>query len=134
MKIYITAPFKGKENKEEIEKLCDTIKKTGLEDFCFIRDIEKYELIFDNPNELMKQAITTLSTCDMLLIDSTTKTTTGCTIEAGMAYALGKKIITIAKTWSDIRPTLQGISSIIITYETIEDIIEPIKDYHLSLK
>lgn len=134
MKIYITAPFKGKENKEEIEKLCDIIRATWLEDFCFIRDMEKYEPIFADATELMNKAKEALLLCDCLLIEASQKTSTGCTIEAGMAYTMGKPVITIAKTGSDISKTLRWISSIVIEYNELWDIINPLTSYYLSLK
>jgi len=134
MKIYITAPFKGKENKEAIEKLCNTIKETGLEEFCFIRDMEKYEPIFADPQELMKKAEEELIKCDLLLIEASQKTSTGCTIEAGMAYAIKKPIVIIARTGSEISKTLLWISSIVIEYKELSDIINPLKNYYLSLK
>ncbi|MFW5705280.1 MAG: hypothetical protein ACOCXG_05580 [Nanoarchaeota archaeon] len=36
MKIFITASFKGGENKQEIEDLCSIVKETGFLDFCLL--------------------------------------------------------------------------------------------------
>ena len=94
MKLFITAPFKNGANKKEIEKLCRIIRESGFVDFCFIRDVENYQKMFHDPSELMKRAIKEISKSDVLLIDMTDKPT-GRAIEAGMAYALDKKIIVI---------------------------------------
>ncbi len=56
MKIFITASFKDGKNKDEIEHLCSLIKESGFQDFCFIRDVENYQKIFDNPKDLMIKA------------------------------------------------------------------------------
>lgn len=134
MKIYITAPFKGTENKQEIEEICATIKAAGAEDFCFIRDRENYNPIFsDNPPLLMQKAKEDLTACDALFIEVSQKPSNGCIIEAGMAYSMGKKIIGIAKPGSDISTTLRWILDILIEYNTIEDIREPLKNYLHSL-
>ena len=49
MKIFITASFG--DTQAEIENLCSIIKSSGFEDFCFIRDIENYKKIFNDPHE-----------------------------------------------------------------------------------
>jgi hypothetical protein len=57
MKLFVTARFKGDENKADIEKLCALVRAAGFDDFCFIRDIEGYERgIFPSPHELMDEA------------------------------------------------------------------------------
>lgn len=69
--------------------------------------MEKYEPIFVDAQELMGKAREELLSCDLLLIEASQKTSTGCTIEAGMAYAMKKPIVTIAKTGSNISKTLK---------------------------
>lgn len=128
MKVFITASFKSGENRGEIEKLCNLVKEAGFEDFCFIRDVENYQKIFDNPKELMKRAKGEIKTCDFLLIDLTDKPT-GRAYEAGIAYAYGKRIITIYKNGTQIKDTTRGISDLLIEYEKIEDIADSLKEY-----
>lgn len=128
MKIFITASFKGKENKDEIEELCNIVKKSNFQDFCFIRDVENYEKMFFNPKELMLRAKEEISKCDALLIDLTNKPT-GRAIEAGIAYTLNKKIITIFKKGTKLKDTSVGISDLLVEYEKIEDIIGPLKNF-----
>jgi hypothetical protein len=39
MKVFITASFKDGKNRVDIEQLCSLVRKSGFEDFCFIRDV-----------------------------------------------------------------------------------------------
>lgn len=125
MKVFITASFKEGKNKKEIENLCSLIRKSGFEDFCFIRDIENYQKTFENPKELMEKAKKEIEKCDALLIDMTEKPT-GRAIEAGIAFAHNKKIIIIIKKGTKIKDTSKGISDAIIEYENLEEIIAPL--------
>jgi len=128
MKVFITASFQNGENKKEIEHLCELVKMAGFEDFCFIRDVEHYIKMFDNPQELMKRAKDEISKSDALLIDLTNKPT-GRAIEAGIAFALNKKVIVIAKKGTQIKDTTRGIASLIVEYNVINDIVTPMKDW-----
>ena len=125
LRIFITASFQGADNKEEIEHLCSLVKKSGFVDFCFIRDVEHYQKTFNDPKELMNKAKEEIEKSDYLLIDMTDKPT-GRAIEAGIAYALGKKIIVIMKKGTQIKDTTRGISSLIIEYDNIDEIVAPL--------
>ncbi len=131
MKVFITASFREGRNKEEIEKFCGLIRKSGFKDFCFIRDIENYQKKFEDPKELMNRAKEEISKCDVLIIDFTNKPT-GRAIEAGIAFDQNKKIISIAKKGTKLKDTAKGISDFVIEYKNIEDIVPKIK--HLSKK
>jgi len=87
MKLFITARFKGDENKPDIEKLCGIVRKAGFEDFCFIRDVEKYQRsVFKDSHKLMNRAREALLQCDALLIDVSDNPGGGRAIEAGVAF------------------------------------------------
>jgi len=124
-RIYITTSFNNGKNKEEIENLCYLVKSAGFEDFCFIRDIENYQKVFNDSIELMKRAKEEIEKSDFLLIDITDKPT-GRAIEAGIAYTLNKKIIVIMKKGTQIKDTTRGISDEVIEYNNIEDIVKPL--------
>ena len=126
MKIYITASFG--DTKEEIENLCMIVRNAGLEDFCFIRDVENYQKVFDDPKELMQKGLETIKDCDALLIDMTDKPT-GRALEAGMAYALGKPVIVIMKKGTQIKDTTRGIANVVIEYNEIADLSEALKKW-----
>ena len=129
MKIYITAPFRDWENKDEIEYLCSIIRKSGFEDYCFVRD----EKIFVDEYEMMKRAKEKIEKCDVLLIDYDGPTH-GRMIELGMAYAMNKKIVVITKKWTQSKDTVRGVSDRIIEYEDIVDIIKPMSKLFLEWK
>ncbi len=128
MKLFITSSFQGDDNKKEIEHLCELVKMVGFEDFCFIRDVEDYKKIFDDPQELMKRSREEISKSDALLIDMTDKPT-GRAIEAGIAFALDKKVIVIAKKGTQIKDTTRGIASLVIEYDVIDDIVMPLQKW-----
>ena len=132
MKVFITATFKEGNNKEEIEKLCSLIKGSGFQDFCFIRDVENYKKIFDDPKELMNKAKEEIFKSDVLLIDMTHKPT-GRAIEAGIAFAQNKKIVSIMKRGTKIKDTTKGISDLIIEYNNIEEIVKPLNSFYNKL-
>jgi nucleoside 2-deoxyribosyltransferase len=123
--MFITVTFKNAENKDEVEYFCSLVRKSGFEDFCFVRDVEHYQKTFDNPSELMGRALDEIKKSDYLLIDLTDKPT-GRAYEAGMAFALGKKVIVILKKGTQIKDTTRGIATKIIEYENLEDIVEPL--------
>jgi|TARA_B100002003_G_C14146773_1_gene551434 nucleoside 2-deoxyribosyltransferase len=132
MRIFITATFKEGENKEEIGYLCSLIRESGFQDFCFIRDVENYKKVFDNPKDLMKRAKEEISKSDVLLIDMSNKPT-GRAIEAGIAFDQNKKIISIMKKGTKIKDTTKGISNLIIEYETLSDIVKPLNSFYIEL-
>ncbi|KKR08065.1 MAG: Nucleoside 2-deoxyribosyltransferase [Parcubacteria group bacterium GW2011_GWC2_39_14] len=119
MKIYITSSFG--DSPETIERLCAIVRSAGFEDFSFIRDIENYQKIFNDPKELMQLAKEEIQKCDALLIDTTDKPT-GRSIEAGIAYALGKKVIVVMKRGTQIKDTTRGIADLVVEYDELEDI------------
>ena len=131
MKVIITASFG--DSKENIENLCSIVKNSGLEDFSFIRDVENYKKVFSDPKELMSRAKEEIQNSDALLIDMTEKPT-GRAIEAGIAYALGKKIIVIMKKGTIIKDTTLGIADVVIEYDTIGDISAKLKEFALKQK
>ncbi|MEX0650306.1 MAG: hypothetical protein WD200_04845 [Candidatus Andersenbacteria bacterium] len=121
-RIFITASFEHGRNKTEIEYLCALVKESGFKDFCFIRDIENYEKVFDDAHDLMKRTAEEIQKSDYLLLDMTDKPT-GRAAEAGMAYAMGKRVILIAQEGTEIKDSVRGISETVIEYKNIEDIV-----------
>jgi nucleoside 2-deoxyribosyltransferase len=130
MRIFITSSFGN--SKEAIEQLCSIVKSAGFEDFSFIRDVENYQKIFNDPEELMQRTKDEIQKSDALLIDMTDKPT-GRAIEAGIAYALGKKVIVIMKHGTEIKETTKGIADLIIEYDVIDDIAGNLKEWKMTL-
>ena len=125
MRLYVTSSFGDSE--EEIEKLCSLVRLAGFEDFSFIRDVEHYQKVFDNPKDLMKRSEDEIKKSGALLIDVTDKPT-GRAIEAGMAYALGKKVLVITRRGTKIKDTTRGIADTVVEYDAIEDISEGLRE------
>jgi nucleoside 2-deoxyribosyltransferase len=129
MKLFITAKFKGDDNKAEIEQICEMAHTAGFEEFCFIRDIEMYQRgVFTDPHALMARARLELQKCDALLIDISDNPSGGRIIEAGVAFGLGKKIIVLVKKGIEIRVPILGIADHVIEYEVISDIQAPLAE------
>jgi len=126
-RMFITVSFQGNDNKKEVEQLCSLVKQAGFDDFCFIRDVENYQHVFDDPKDLMRRSFEEIKNSDWLLIDMTNKPT-GRAIEAGIAFALDKKIVVIMKKGTIIKDTVIGISDSIIEYEDINDVLPKLKD------
>lgn len=124
-RIFITVSFQEGKNKDEIENLCMLVRSAGFEDFCFIRDVENYQKVFNDPSELMNRAKKEIRKSECLLIDMTNKPT-GRAIEAGIAYTMGKKVIVIMKKGTQIKDTTRGISATVIEYGKIDEIVEPL--------
>ncbi|MFA4880873.1 MAG: nucleoside 2-deoxyribosyltransferase [Candidatus Doudnabacteria bacterium] len=126
MRIFITAPFG--DSQKNIENLCSIVRVAGFEDFCFTRDIENYRKIFNDVKELMRRAKEEIQKSDALLIDMTEKPT-GRAIEAGIAYALGKKIVVIMKKGTVVKDTVMGIADVVIEYDSIADILPKLEEF-----
>ncbi|NOQ55697.1 MAG: hypothetical protein GQ477_02710 [Nanohaloarchaea archaeon] len=126
MNVFITVSFRDGKNRDEIEYLCSLIRKSNFKDFCFIRDIENYQKVFDDSRTLMNKAKAEIEKCDVLLIDMTDKPT-GRAIEAGIAFAQNKKIISIMKKGTKIKDTVRGITDIVIEYDDISEIVKPLR-------
>jgi|GEM_PF-618750 GNAT superfamily N-acetyltransferase len=118
-RIYVTTSFG--DSRDEVERLCAAVRAAGFEDFSFIRDVEDFQKVFDRPAHLMRRAMEEIAKSDALLIDMTDKPT-GRAIEAGMAYALGKKVIVIMRRGTAVKDTTRGIADVIIEYDEIGDI------------
>ncbi len=133
MKLYITTNFQEGNNRKEIEELCGLMAQAGFEDFCFIRDVENYKKKFNNPYDLMRRAKDEIEKSDALLIDMTMKPT-GRAVEAGIAFALNKKVVVIAKRGTLIKDTIRGIADRVIEYDTISDVVSSLREWLSEMK
>lgn len=129
MKMYITSRFKGAENKNEIEELCEAVKTAGIQDFSFVRDIENYQKTFDDPKELWNRSLEEIKKCDALLIDVSDSPTGGRVIETGIAYALGKPVVTICKNDTTYKDLYNGLSDLVIRFDSYPEITLILKNW-----
>lgn len=129
MRLFITASYKAGQNRKEIERICNLTRQAGFVDFCFIRDVENYTKKFEDTKELMRRSREEIEKSDALLIDLSKKPT-GRAFEAGIAYALGKKIIVIIKRGMEVKDTVRGIADLIIEYKNLNEILAPLKKFY----
>lgn len=129
MKVYVATRFKGAENKHEVEALCAAVRAAGLRDFSFVRDVENYEKTFDDPKQLWAKAYDEIGACDAFLVDVSDNPSGGRLVEAGMAYALGKTIITIKRKGVSHKAVFDGISRTVITYDGYKDLTAQLKRF-----
>ena len=129
MRLYVTATFRGAENRAEIEALCALVEAAGWESFCFVRDIEHWEHVFDDPADLMQRSLREIMRCDALLLDMASKPT-GRAIEAGMAFATGRRVIVILPRGLPIKATVRGIADAVIEYGPLADIVPRLARLH----
>ncbi len=127
MRLFVTSSFI--DSREATLKLCSLVRTSGFEDFSFIRDVEKFQVTFDDPKDMMIRALDELRKSDVLLIDMSKKPT-GRAFEAGAAFALGKRIVVILKKGTKIENVTIGIADVIIEYDQIDDIVEKLREYN----
>lgn len=129
MRIYVTARYKGSDNKAEIEALCSAVRSSGHEDFCYIRDVEDYQRTFDDPKKLWKRSEEEIAASDALLIDISDNPSGGRVVEAGIAYALNKPIFVVVKAGQEYKDLYNGIATKVIEYKNYDDISRAISTY-----
>jgi nucleoside 2-deoxyribosyltransferase len=129
MRAFITVRFMGKENKADVEQFCALIKDSGFEDFCFVRDVEKYEKVFDNSHDLMQRARDEIDMSDVVIIDITDAPSGGRALEAGIAFGLNKKVILIYQKGTPVKIPWEGIATALIEYENLNDIVPALRQY-----
>lgn len=127
MKAYLAIKFHPDgRNKEKVEAISEALRKSGIEPFCFVRDIEKFGKNSFTAKELMQEIFEAIDSCDLVVVDLTEKGV-GLGIEAGYAHAKGIPIVTIAEKGSDISKTLEGISEEVIFYDNENVLMEELK-------
>jgi nucleoside 2-deoxyribosyltransferase len=122
VRVYVPARFKGGSNRGEIEALCAVVRKAGLEDFCFIRDVELYKKTFDDPVELWERARLEITNCDALVIDVSDAPSGGRVVEVGIAFAQEKPIVVLVKEGIPYKGLYDGVAKAVLTYEELEDV------------
>lgn len=120
-RMYVTAKLNDEKN---TNSLCSLVRKAGFIDYCFVREEKNYS----NSEKLMIRAKEEIEKSDWLIIDISQKST-GRTIEAGIAYALEKKIAVIVKKGALVKDTMVGIADLVIEYSKLEDILLPLSKF-----
>lgn len=121
MKVFVTARFRNA-NREAIESLCAAVKAAGMEDFSFIRDVENYQKVFDNPVDLWQRAREEIGACDALLVDVSDSPTGGRVIETGIAFGLKMPVFVIVKRGVEYKDIFDGVATKVIEYDSYDDV------------
>lgn len=121
MRLYVTSTNSGTNGRTELERLCELVEKAGWDTFCFKRDIEQWDDIFRDQRTLRVRTLLEMRRCDALLVD-VSHDAAAAAIEAGMAYACGKRIILLAENGRPPAESMRSIADAVIEYGTIDDI------------
>lgn len=130
MKVYIAVRFKGaNDNKDHIEQMSTGLNAAGMEAFCFVRDIEHYQHVYDDPKQLWQDALREIKACDAMLIDVSDTPSGGRLVELGIAYALGLPIFVITKPGVPRKGFYDGVAAKVIKYTSYADITKALTPY-----
>jgi len=121
MKLYVTSRYKGADRKS-VEDLCAAARAAGMQDFSFIRDIEGYQKIFDNPQDLWRRSKEEIATCDALLVDVSDGPTGGRVIETGIAFGLDMPVLVAVKRGTPYKEIFDGVATMVIPYDSYQDL------------
>jgi hypothetical protein len=95
----------------------------GFETVCVQRDVEHWGTVSLSPHDLMTATFDAIRSSQILVVDLSEKAV-GIGIEAGYAYAHSVPVFTIAPKGGEVSATLEGISTAIGFYRTLEDLRE----------
>jgi 2'-deoxynucleoside 5'-phosphate N-hydrolase len=121
-RIYLAIKYHADQsNKTQIETISGIFEVQGFSTLSVARDLEYWGEIRLEPEDLMRQSFEFIRMSEFLLLEFSEKGV-GLGIEAGFAHAIGKRIVVIARTGSEISNTLAGISSEIHFYDSETDL------------
>ncbi len=129
MKIYLAIKFHSDlSNRAFIESLSDALTKAGHESIVAVRDFEQWGALKFTNKQIMTQDFEAIRGVDMLLVEFSEKGV-GLGVATGFAKAIGKPIVVIAKTGSDISDTIEGTADKIIFYDSVDGLVEEFKNF-----
>ena len=122
MKIYLAIKFhEDQKNRLLIENIIQHLQSQGHSVICAVSDFECWGNKTFEPRELLLMAFKAIDNSDLLVIESSEKGM-GVGIEAGYAFAKGKRIVTVAETGADISINLKSLSEKLILYSQVHEI------------
>lgn len=123
MQIYLAIKFHAdNQNRPQIEAITHHLSAQGHSVICAVRDFENWGTKTFDPKDLLFKAFEAIEGSDLVLIEATEKGM-GVGIEAGFASAKQKPVITIARPGSDISVNLRSLSSKVILYNDVSEIV-----------
>jgi 2'-deoxynucleoside 5'-phosphate N-hydrolase len=119
MEIYLAIKYHAdQKNRSLIENIVERLHSQGHSVTCAVSDFEVWGEKTFEPRELLLMAFKAIDNSDLVLIESSEKGM-GVGIEAGYAFAKGKRIVTIAESGADISINLRSLSQTAILYSTV---------------
>ena len=133
MKVYITSYFRGRPNRQKIRELSAAVRDAQMDEMWFVRDVEHYKHMFDNPKDRWEKIYDEIGACDLVLIEVSDGTNSRRAVELGMALALRKPVIIAVPKGVEYKNVFAEIATAVIEYETYKDITQQLKKYDKDL-
>jgi len=119
-KVFISYSYSHRHDFEEFHRKLKVFLQTKFK-------CEVYAFVFDfnekvDDKELMDEALAHVSDSDLLIVELS-RNSVGIGIEAGYAKAKGIPIIYLHHNGTDAKQVMNGISEMVIAYDTVEDVI-----------
>jgi len=120
--------YDGTTSKPIIDGITNALAPLGIETFCVARDIEKYGTVkgLDYANFMPKYAFPNIEKSDLMIVEFSEKGV-GLGIGACHAYDSHIPLYIIAKTGSDISPTINSLATKVIYYDNYDDLTKQFK-------
>jgi len=127
-KVFVSYSFS---QKGDFVPFHDQLKKFLNEKY----SLEVYAFVFDftdkvDDKELMNRALAQIDEADLVMVELSNKSI-GVGIEAGYAKAKGKPIIYLHQEGTEIKQAMNGIAELVITYQSVEDLIKQISNLEI---
>ncbi len=130
MRVYVAYKLSGEEEDKVIKllkKISQILEDLKINNFIFLRDIQKWKNKKLSPKEIMDIALKNMKECDLVLaILETSDKSEGMLIETGYAKALGKKIIVASKP-NTKAIMLKAIADHVFEFNDLDDFKEKFK-------
>lgn len=119
MKAYIAIGLKSRQKLDpEIQVMQQVLSGQNIAAFIFV---DKYHFKSDQEKEMMQQAMTDISNCDLLIAEVSEKAV-GVGIEVGYAKGQQKPVIYLRQASAEHSTTASGISDYSIVYSSPLDL------------
>jgi len=128
-KVFIAGAFRKKKYQIFLESIEKILKAKGYRTVIGARDIDNYCKIPIERNLFWKKIIKEIKSSDMLLVDmKNVGTGFGRVIEAGIAKALGIKVILLYPARFKTDECLEEIADKIISYKTLKSLENKLRE------
>jgi CoA-transferase family III len=121
-RVYLAIKYHSdNSNRNLIETIATVFEARGCEVVNVARDFERWGEVRFEPDELMRHSFEAIRSSELFVLEFSEKGV-GLGIEAGFAHAIGRRIVVLARTGSDISLTLAGLTSEIRFYDSEPDL------------